>query len=106
MCLGSGTPSGFAHLDRGRAFMEFPPLVAGQTALSAVHLTRLSDFSAMTTGHPQIEFKPDSGGAATTLPGNEPSRPGVFGLVGPVRHVEGGELRFRLGRRRLSTATA
>ncbi len=58
--------------------MEYPPLVAGQTALFAVHLTRLADFSAMTTGRPQLQFTPDAGGAAVVLQGNEPSRPGVF----------------------------
>ena len=49
--------------------MEYPPLVAGQTALFAVHLTRLSDFSAMTAGRPRLEFTPESGGAPATLPG-------------------------------------
>lgn len=58
--------------------MEYPPLVAGQTALFAVHLTRLSDFSAMTTGRPRLELTPESGGASAVLQGNEPSRPGVF----------------------------
>ena len=64
--------------DKTELFMEYPPLVAGQTALYAVHLTRLSDFSAMTAGRPRIEFIPESGGAPTTLQGDEPSRPGVF----------------------------
>ena len=64
--------------DKTELFMEYPPLVAGQTALYAVHLTRLSDFSAMTAGKPRIEFTPASGGAPTVLQGNEPSRPGVF----------------------------
>ena len=59
-------------------FMEYPPLVAGQTALFAVHLTRLSDFSAMTTGRPRVEFTPEAGGTGATLQGNAPSRPGVY----------------------------
>jgi RND family efflux transporter MFP subunit len=63
-------------------FMEYPPLAAGQTALFAVHLTRLSDFSAMTAGRPRIEFMPDSGGATVALTGNDPSRPGVFRVEG------------------------
>ena len=49
-------------------FMEYPPLVAGQTALFAVHLTRLSDFSAMTAGRPRIEMTPESGGQPVVLP--------------------------------------
>jgi len=63
-------------------FMEHPPLVAGQTALYAVHLTRLSDFSAMTTGQPHLEFTPESGGPPVVLRGNPPSRPGVFRVEG------------------------
>jgi RND family efflux transporter MFP subunit len=48
----------------------------------AVHLTRLSDFSAMTAGQPRVEFRPESGGSAVTLQGKEPSRPGVFRVEG------------------------
>jgi cobalt-zinc-cadmium efflux system membrane fusion protein len=64
--------------DRTELFMEYPPLVAGQTALYAVHLTRLSDFTAMTEGRPRLEFVPESGGPPIVLQGNTPSRPGVF----------------------------
>jgi RND family efflux transporter MFP subunit len=63
-------------------FMEYPPLVAGRAALYAVHLTRLSDFSAMTAGRPRIEFTPSAGGARIVLQGNEASRPGVFRVEG------------------------
>jgi membrane fusion protein, heavy metal efflux system len=69
--------------DKTELFMEYPPLVAGETALYAVHLTRLSDFSAMTTGKPRIEFIPESGGTPIVLQGNEPSRPGVFRVEAP-----------------------
>jgi membrane fusion protein, heavy metal efflux system len=68
--------------DKTELFMEYPPLVAGQTALFAVHLTRLNDFSAMTAGRPRIEFQAESGGTPAVLPGNEPSRPGVFRVHG------------------------
>lgn len=70
--------------DKSELFMEYPPLVAGQTALFAVHLTRLSDFSAMTAGRPRLEFTPERGGTPAVLQGNEPSRPGVFRVEGPV----------------------
>jgi cobalt-zinc-cadmium efflux system membrane fusion protein len=70
--------------DKTELFMEYPPLVAGQTALFAIHLTRLSDFSAMTTGRPRIEYTPESGGTQVVLQGNEPSRPGVFRAEGPA----------------------
>jgi cobalt-zinc-cadmium efflux system membrane fusion protein len=68
--------------DKTELFMEYPPLVAGQEALFAVHLTRLSDFSAMTTGRPRLEFRPESGGSPASLPGVEPSRPGVYRVLG------------------------
>jgi RND family efflux transporter MFP subunit len=64
--------------DKSELFMEYPPLVAGETALFAVHLTRLSDFSPMTAGRPRIEFTPESSGSPVTLQGSEPSRPGAF----------------------------
>jgi RND family efflux transporter MFP subunit len=67
-----------AWTEKTEIFMEYPPLVAGQTSLYAVHLTRISDFSAMTEGRPRIEFTPESGGAPLVLDGNPPSRPGVF----------------------------
>ena len=69
---------------RSELFMEYPPLVAGQTARFAVHLTRLSDFSAVTTGRPRIEMTPERGGAAVTLAGTEALRPGVFRVEGQV----------------------
>jgi RND family efflux transporter MFP subunit len=68
--------------DNTELFMEHPPLVAGEAALYAVHLTRLSDFSAMTAGRPRLEFTPESGGDPIVLEGNPPSRPGVFRVEG------------------------
>ncbi len=68
--------------DTTELFMEYPPLVAGEEALFAVHLTRLSDFSAMTTGRPRIEFTPESGGPPAVLAGEEASRPGVYRVLG------------------------
>lgn len=70
--------------DKTELFMEYTPLVAGATVRFAVHLTRLSDFSAMTTGRPNVEFVPEAGGAAVVLQGNEPSRPGVFRVEGKI----------------------
>jgi len=73
-----------AWTDTTELFMEFPPLVAGEETLFAVHLTRLSDFSAMTTGRPRIEFTPESGGPPAVLPGAEASRPGVYRVLGAL----------------------
>ena len=68
--------------EKTELFMEYPPLVAGRTALFAVHLTTLADFQAVTEGQASIEFAPEAGGPATTLTGPEPSRPGVFRVEG------------------------
>jgi RND family efflux transporter MFP subunit len=68
--------------EKTELYMEYPPLVAGRTALFAVHLTRLADFQPLTAGRPRIEFTPESGGAAKVIPGSEPSRPGAFRVEG------------------------
>jgi membrane fusion protein, heavy metal efflux system len=68
--------------ERTELYMEYPPLVAGRTALFAVHLTKLADFQPLTSGRPRIEFTPENGGAAKVVPGSEPSRPGAFRVEG------------------------
>lgn len=69
--------------DKTELYMEYPPLVAGQSALFAVHLTRLSDFNPLAAGRPHIEFVPASGGGSPfVLTGSEPSRPGAFRVEG------------------------
>jgi len=65
-------------------FMEHPPLVAGRVVRFAVHLTRLADFSALNAGRPSIQMTPESGGAAVTLPGTDPLRPGAFRVEGTL----------------------
>jgi cobalt-zinc-cadmium efflux system membrane fusion protein len=68
--------------DRTELFMEYPPLVAGKTALFAVHLTRMNDFTPVTAGQARIEFAPEAGGQPTALMGPKPSRPGAFRVEG------------------------
>lgn len=63
-------------------YMEYPPLVSGQPARFAVHLTRLEDFTSLNAGIPSIEFTPEAGGSATVLRGSAPSRPGAFRVEG------------------------
>jgi RND family efflux transporter MFP subunit len=70
--------------DKTELFMEYPPLVAGQSARFAVHLTRLSDFSALNEGRSRIEFVGESGGTPVVVQGNPPSRPGAFRVEGPM----------------------
>ena len=80
--------------DKTELFMEYPPLVAGQTVRFAVHLTQLADFSALNAGGPSIEMTPESGGAPVTLPGSEPLRPGAFRVEGTIRPA--GQYRWAL----------
>ena len=70
--------------DQTELYMEYPPLVAGQTVRFAVHLTKLADFSALGMGRPSIELTSESGGSAVTLPGSEPLRPGAFRVEGAL----------------------
>jgi len=68
--------------DRTELFMEYPPLVAGHTALFAVHLTTLGDFKPVAAGQARVEFTPAAGGQPTALIGPQPSRPGAFRVEG------------------------
>jgi cobalt-zinc-cadmium efflux system membrane fusion protein len=63
-------------------FMEYPPLVAGKSALFAVHLTTMADFKPVTAGQARVEFTPQAGGTPTSLVGPRPSRPGAFRVEG------------------------
>jgi RND family efflux transporter MFP subunit len=73
--------------DKSELYMEYPPLIAGQSVRFAVHLTRLADFQALNAGRPSIEFVPEGGGAARALAGAAPSRPGAFRVEGTVPPV-------------------
>lgn len=64
--------------DTTELFMEYPTLVAGQTALFAVHLTHLADFQPVTAGRAVLELTPEAGGPSNRLVGPTPSRPGIF----------------------------
>ena len=68
--------------EKTELYMEYPPLVAGESALFAVHLTKLDDFKALAAGEPSIEFTPERGGTPTVLRGLPPSRPGAFRVEG------------------------
>jgi len=68
--------------DTTELFMEYPPLVTGQSALFAVHLTRLNDFKPLDAGQPRLEFTRETGENPTVLAGAPPSRPGAFRIEG------------------------
>jgi RND family efflux transporter MFP subunit len=70
--------------EKTELFMEYPPLVAGETALFAVHLTDLRDFSAMNSGRARLEFTPEAGSSPIVVQGQGPSRPGVYRVEGPM----------------------
>jgi len=70
--------------DKSELYMEYPPLVTGETVRFAVHLTKLADFSALDAGRPSVQMTPESGGAAVTLPGSDPLRPGAFRVEGTL----------------------
>lgn len=65
--------------DRTELFMEYPPLVAGETARFAVHLTDLRTFKPVTEGRVEVELRP-SAGNAESFQADAPSRPGIFGV--------------------------
>ena len=60
-------------------FMEYPPLITGQTSRFAVHLTRLDNFKPVTAGKVEILLLRD-GKAAQSFATESPSRPGIFGV--------------------------
>jgi RND family efflux transporter MFP subunit len=68
--------------EKTELFMEYPPLVAGKTALFAVHLTQMHDFKPVSAGQATVEFTPEAGGPPTALVGPKPSRPGAFRVEG------------------------
>ena len=70
-------------------FVEVQPLVVGQTAEAAAHMTRLSDYRAFSAGHMEAELTGAGGSQVFTV--DAPSSPGIFRpqlkpkAAGPVR---------------------
>jgi membrane fusion protein, heavy metal efflux system len=70
--------------DRTELFMEYPPLVAGQNARFAVHLTAIGSFKPLKSGTVNVLLEGPGGTEKFTTTG--PSRPGIFGVdVKPAR---------------------
>lgn len=65
--------------EKTELFMEYPPLVNGQSARFAVHLTDLRSFKALTGGRVTVELRA-ANGRAETFQTDAPSRPGIFGV--------------------------
>ena len=69
--------------ERSELFMEYPPLVAGETSRFAVHFTDLATFEPVRTGRAEVRL---SGSDTQTFEVAGPDRPGHFGIdVTPAR---------------------
>ena len=69
-------------------FMEYPPLVAGQTSRFAIHLTRLDNFKPFAAGTVEVRLTRQAGNLEP-FKADAPSRPGIFGVdVTPSRAGE------------------
>ena len=58
-------------------FMEYPPLIAGETSRFAIHFTDLATFEPVRAGRAEVSL---SGASAQTFAVDEPGRPGIFGI--------------------------
>ena len=68
---------------RSELFMEYPPLVEGETSRFAIHFTDLATFQPLRAGRAEVRLE-GAGGEAFTV--DAPVRPGIFGIdVTPSR---------------------
>ena len=68
---------------RSELFMEYPPLVEGETSRFAIHFTDLATFEPPRAGRAEVRLD-GAGGEAFTV--DAPGRPGIFGVdVTPAR---------------------
>ena len=65
--------------EKTELFVEYPPLVAGENARFAVHLTDLRTFKPLTEGRVTVELR-SAGGKVETFQTGAPSRPGIFSV--------------------------
>lgn len=65
--------------DKTELFMEYPPLVAGETGRFAVHLTSLRDFKAVDAGRVTVRLDA-ADDRSEAFNAEAPSRPGIFGV--------------------------
>jgi len=63
--------------ERTELFMEYPPLVSGERARFAIHLTNLADFSPLREGRVVVRF---AGETIARFEVDGPSTPGIFGV--------------------------
>lgn len=72
----AGATSVTLWTDNTELFMEYPDLVVGQEARFLIHLTDLSDFSAVTRGALVCNF--ESSGTSFEVTAAGPARPGIY----------------------------
>ncbi|MCP5109992.1 MAG: HlyD family efflux transporter periplasmic adaptor subunit, partial [bacterium] len=71
--------------DSTELFVEFPPLIAGETSRFAIHFTDLGNFQPLFEGRSVVELDYGSG-TPVAFVADGPSRPGIFGVdVNPPR---------------------
>lgn len=69
--------------DRSELFMEYPPLVEGETSRFAIHFTDLADFAPLLAGRAEVRL---AGARDEAFAVDAPGRPGIFGVdVTPSR---------------------
>ncbi len=76
---------------RSELFMEYPPLVAGETSRFAIHFTDLDTFAPVRTGGAVVRL---SGRGTQAYSVDAPGRPGIFGV--DVTPSEAGRYRLEV----------
>ena len=86
----AGSVQATAWGEHSELFAEYAPLVAGVASDTAIHVTRMSDFSALEKGSVTIELS-QAGGAPVSVSADAPARAGIFtpaitpGAAGPCK---------------------
>lgn len=79
------------YTDKTELFVEFPPLVAGETSRFAAHVTRLADWAPLESGRLDVMLKKGDATAARFRV-REPARTGIF--TPAVKPRDAGEFRL------------
>lgn len=85
--------------ERTELFMEYPPLVEGESARFAIHLTDTSNFEPIREGRVVVRFQ---GETIERFEANGPSSPGIFGVDVTVPKARRYQLAVELGSEGLS----
>lgn len=86
--------------DLTELFMEYPAFVAGERGRSAIHVTKLADFSPLDDGEVVVELRSEAGETLDFRGG--PSQPGIFGIDLQVDRAGFYDMRVRVEAPRLT----